>query len=64
MAWSNSKVWIIQDDLELEGLLSVVALDAPLVDKTARPYLDTLYLRASPVHSVQDIELIYFELCL
>ena len=61
MAWSKSKFWIIQDDLELEGLLDVVDLDAPLVDKYARAYLDTLYLRASPVHSLQDIELISFE---
>ena len=65
VAWSKSKVWILQDDLELEGLLDVVFLDAPLVDKYARAYLDTLlYLRASPKDSLQDIELISFEFCL
>ena len=42
MAWSKSKVWIIQYDFELEGLLDVVVLDAPLVDNYARAYLDTL----------------------
>ena len=61
VAWSKSKVRILQDDLELEGLLAVVFLDAPLVDKYARAYLDTLYLRASPKDSLQDIELISFE---
>ena len=64
MAWSRSKVSIIQDDLVREGFLDVVALDAPLVDKYERAYLDTLYLRASPVGSLQDIEIISYELCL
>ena len=36
MAWSKSKVLIKYDDLEREGFLDVVALDAPLVDKYAR----------------------------
>ena len=42
----------------------VVDLDAPLVDKYERAYLDTLYLRASPVGSLQDIEIISFGFCL
>ena len=55
------KYWKIQEDSELEGLLNVVVLDAPLVDKYARAYLDTLYFRASHVHSFYCVGPIFFK---